>query len=80
MALKPVEPGQLVGVLVAADGLTVWHVDADDPQVGEPGRQKTGLGFVVIVVKTPDDIAWLGAREQGHPVIRLLPAGGDSVA
>lgn len=38
MALEPVEPGQLVGVLVAADNLTVWYVNADDPQIGEPGR------------------------------------------
>jgi len=73
------EPCQLVGVFVAADGLTIRYVGADDADVADCRRQQS---FLLVGVQriAVHDACRLFAGQQGDAVVGLLSGENNVIA
>jgi hypothetical protein len=73
-----IQPCELVGVLVAADGLAIRYIGTDHEDSTD---RRSDQPFLLIGMQrvAENDIAWRLARQQGNAVVGLLPREGDVI-
>ncbi|KAF1858411.1 hypothetical protein Lal_00014922 [Lupinus albus] len=74
-----VQPAHLVGVLVGTHGLAVRHVRADKAHAADGGGDQALL-LVLVMGIVAHDVRDGQARQDRHPVVRLLAAEHDFIA
>ena len=72
------QPGELVVVLIAADGLAVRYIRTDDAHTAD-GRGDQALLRIAKMRISADHVGEFAACQQSNAVVSLLPGEGDLV-